>query len=95
MPPAGGVSGLVKSLRKEWPDRHIRIANFTPQVLHDYRLRVPFAGKWREALNTDSSLYGGSNVGNAGGVSTVAMPESQELHVVIPPLAAVFFVPEL
>lgn len=32
MPPAGGVSGLVKSLRKEWPDRHIRIANFAPQA---------------------------------------------------------------
>jgi len=32
MPPAGGVSGLVKSLRKEWPDRHIRVANFTAQA---------------------------------------------------------------
>ncbi len=76
-------------------DRCVFVVNFTPQVLHNYRLRVPFAGKWREALNSDASIYGGSNVGNAGAASTVATPDSQELHIVLPPLAAIFFVPEL
>jgi 1,4-alpha-glucan branching enzyme len=76
-------------------DRCVFVVNFTPQVIRDYRLRVPFAGKWREALNSDSSVYGGSNVGNAGAVSTVATPDSQELHIVLPPLAAIFFVPEV
>ena len=71
------------------------VVNFTPQVLRDYRLRVPFAGKWREALNSDASIYGGSNVGNAGAVSTVVTRDSPELHIVVPPLAAVFFVPEV
>ena len=41
--------------------RCVVIANFTPGVLHNYRVRVPFAGAWREILNTDSAHYGGSN----------------------------------
>lgn len=64
---------------REPGSRAVFIVNFTPQVLHDYRLRVPFAGRWREAFNSDSAVYGGSNVGNAGGVSTIATPDSQEI----------------
>jgi 1,4-alpha-glucan branching enzyme len=70
------------------------VVNFTPQVLRDYRVRVPFAGRWREALNSDAGIYGGSNVGNAGAASAVVTRDSPELNLVIPPLAAVFFVPE-
>ena len=51
--------------------RCLMIANFTPSVHRDFRVRVPFAGKWREALNTDSAHYGGSNVGNNGLVETL------------------------
>ena len=76
-------------------DRCVVAVNFTPQVIRDYRVRVPFAGKWREALNSDAALYGGSNVGNAGAVSTVVTRDTPELHIVLPPLAAVFFVPEV
>jgi 1,4-alpha-glucan branching enzyme len=76
-------------------ERVVVVVNFTPQVIQNYRLRVPYAGKWREVLNSDSSVYGGSNVGNAGTVSTVATSDSQELHIVLPPLAALFFIPEL
>jgi 1,4-alpha-glucan branching enzyme len=76
-------------------DRCVVVVNFTPQVIENYRLRVPYAGQWREVLNSDSAVYGGSNVGNAGVVSTVATADSQELHIVLPPLAAVFFVPQL
>ncbi|MFZ1212792.1 MAG: alpha amylase C-terminal domain-containing protein, partial [Pseudolabrys sp.] len=71
------------------------VVNFTPQVLYDYRVRVPFSGQWRELFNSDAAIYGGSNVGNAGAVSTVATHESPELRIVVPPLAAVFFVPEI
>jgi 1,4-alpha-glucan branching enzyme len=80
---------------REPGERCVVAVNFTPQVLHDYRLRVPFAGRWREAFNSDAAIYGGSNVGNTGGVSTVATPDSQEIRIVLPPLAALFFVPEL
>ncbi len=75
-------------------DRCVVVVNFTPEVLRDYRVRVPFAGKWREVLNSDAAIYGGSNTGNAGAVSTVATRDSQELHLVVPPLAAIFLVPE-
>jgi 1,4-alpha-glucan branching enzyme len=76
-------------------ERCVVVVNFTPQVLRDYRVRVPFAGNWREVLNSDASVYGGSNVGNAGTVSTFVTRDSPELHIVVPPLAALFFVPEV
>ena len=75
--------------------RCLVVVNFTPEVRHNYRVRVPFAGRWREVLNTDATAYGGSNGGNAGTVSAVVTPESPELHLVLPPLAALYFVPEV
>ena len=54
---------------------------------------MPFAGKWREVLNSDSSYYGGSNVGNVGEVQA-AEGLVPELHLTVPPLAAIFLVPE-
>ena len=44
------------------------VCNFTPVVREDYRIGVPRGGYYREILNTDSQRYGGSNVGNQGGV---------------------------
>ena len=76
-------------------ERCVVVVNFTPRVLYDYRVRVPFSGRWRELFNSDAAIYGGSNVGNAGAVSTVVTHESPELRIVVPPLAAVFFVPEI
>jgi 1,4-alpha-glucan branching enzyme len=69
------------------------VANFTPGVHHDYRVRVPFAGKWREVLNTDSVHYGGSDTGNGGLVETLdgVIPE---LSLTLPPLAVIFLIPE-
>jgi 1,4-alpha-glucan branching enzyme len=75
--------------------RCVVVVNFTPQVLRDYRVPVPFAGTWREVLNSDAASYGGGNVGNAGRVSTVVTPDSPELRIVIPPLAAIYLVPEV
>jgi 1,4-alpha-glucan branching enzyme len=68
--------------------------NFTPQVRHDYRCRVPLAGAWREVLNTDASVYGGSNVGNAGLVEALDAGDRFELRLTLPPLGAVFLVPQ-
>ena len=68
------------------------IVNFTPELWRDYRLRVPFAGTWREVLNTDAAIYGGSNAGNGGSVTTEGA--HNELKLVVPPLAALFLVPE-
>ena len=43
------------------------VSNFTPEVRENYRIGLPHPGRWREALNTDAALYGGSNVGNFSG----------------------------
>ncbi|WP_439815444.1 1,4-alpha-glucan branching protein GlgB [Zavarzinia sp. CC-PAN008] len=72
------------------------VVNFTPQVHHGYRVPVPMGGPWREVLNTDASVYGGSNVGNHGIVA--AEPDGSGgfgLGLTLPPLAALFLVPEV
>jgi 1,4-alpha-glucan branching enzyme len=76
-------------------DAHTRcvvVVNFSPTVYYDYRVRVPFGGTWREVFNSDSVHYGGSNVGNVGEVH--ASEGQNELNLTIPPLAAIFLVPE-
>lgn len=68
------------------------ISNFTPVVRHDYQLGVPRLGRWREALNSDASSYGGSGI-SAGNV--ISLPEPMHgqpfsLSLTLPPLATVF-----
>ncbi len=75
-------------------DRCLVVVNFTPEVHRDYRIQVPFSGFWREVLNTDANIYGGTNVGNAGGVCTLQEGAVPEVSLVIPPFAAIFLVPE-
>src|SRR4029079_1882364 len=43
------------------------ICNFTPGPRENYRIGVPRGGRWRECLNSDAPLYGGSGIGNFGG----------------------------
>ena len=79
---------------REIRDRCLVVVNFTPEAQQDYRIKVPFAGTWREVLNTDAAIYGGTNIGNAGAVKTLDHGSIPEVSLVIPPLAAVFLVPE-
>jgi 1,4-alpha-glucan branching enzyme len=79
---------------RETHERCLVVVNFTPGVYRDYRIKVPFAGRWREALNTDAASYGGSNVGNGGAVNTLDEGDIPEVSLVVPPLAAIFLVPE-
>ena len=70
------------------------VSNFTPVPRERYRVGLPFAGAWREIVNTDAGRYGGSNLGNLGGVTarpepSHGLPASAE--VVLPPLATVYF----
>lgn len=69
------------------------VVNFSPNVYRDYRVRVPFPGDWREILNSDSEHYGGGNVGNSGAVRASDAPVP-ELSLSIPPLAAIYLVPD-
>ena len=68
------------------------VSNFTPVPRDGYRIGVPLPGFYREVLNTDAALYGGSNVGNMGGVTAVAEEahgRPQSIFVTLPPLATV------
>jgi 1,4-alpha-glucan branching enzyme len=70
------------------------ISNFTPVPRSAYRIGLPKAGQWREIINSDAAEYGGSNLGNLGGVKTQAMPAhgmEQSAEFVIPPLATMMF----
>ncbi len=74
--------------------RIVCVCNFSPVVRTGYRVGVPVGGLYREILNTDSEIFGGSNVGNAGAV----MAEPVACHgldfslvLKLPPLATVWF----
>jgi 1,4-alpha-glucan branching enzyme len=78
-------------------DFAVVICNFTPVVRHHYRLGVPRKGCYREVLNTDSTHYGGSNLGNTGAVATedvAAHGQDFSLSLVLPPLAVIVLLPE-
>ena len=62
-----------------------------------YRVGVPAPGFYRELLNSDSTYYGGSNMGNTGGVPSEPLPWQGQQHSVlltVPPLAVVFLKPD-
>jgi 1,4-alpha-glucan branching enzyme len=68
--------------------------NFTPVVRENYRLGVPRPGRWIERLNTDSEVYGGSNIGNAGAVwaePAAWQGRSASVSLTLPPLATLIF----
>ncbi len=77
-------------------DTVLVVCNFTPVPRHNYRVGVPQDGHWRELLNSDAPLYGGSGQGNLGGVDAVPVPahgQFQSLTLTLPPLAVVLFRP--
>jgi 1,4-alpha-glucan branching enzyme len=85
-------NSIVSFVRKAAnPDNQlIVVLNLTPVPRHGYRIGVPFGGTYREVLNSDAALYGGSNVCNAGQVPTSATAAhgfAQSIVVTLPPLA--------
>jgi 1,4-alpha-glucan branching enzyme len=83
-------------LSREGKRKLVCVCNFSPVPRHGYRLGLPVGGRWRELLNTDSTLYGGSGVGNLGTVEAEErrwheQPYSAE--VTLPPLSVVWLVP--
>jgi len=74
-------------------DSVVVVCNFTPVPREDYRIGVPSGGYYREILNTDSDIYGGSNLGNAGGVWARHEPHAgrpYHISLKLPPLAVLF-----
>jgi 1,4-alpha-glucan branching enzyme len=78
---------------KKPEDVMVIVLNATPVVRKGYRIGVPLPGFYQEVLNTDAGTYGGSNVGNLGGIHSENVPHmgrAQSLPMTLPPLAAVF-----
>ena len=70
------------------------VSNFTPVPRHGYRIGLPHAGRWREVLNSDATLYGGSNLGNQGSVIAALEPAHglpASAVFTLPPLATLYF----
>ncbi len=70
------------------------IANLSPVPREDYRLGLPFVGRWTEILNTDARQYGGSGLGNLGAVEAHAEPwhgRPASARLVLPPLSTSYF----
>jgi 1,4-alpha-glucan branching enzyme len=73
------------------------VCNFTPVPRGNYTVGVPVGGYWHERLNSDAALYGGSGIGNLGGVEAAPVPAHGHYHslsVTLPPLGTVFFRPQ-
>ncbi|MGN6150526.1 MAG: alpha amylase C-terminal domain-containing protein, partial [Lysobacteraceae bacterium] len=68
------------------------VCNFTPMPRHDYRVTLPgdAPSRWREALNTDSRHYGGSDLGNG---AAALQADGGALALTLPPLATLVLLP--
>jgi len=68
------------------------IFNFTPVPKSNYRIGAPRPGYYRELINSDSSIYGGSNMGLEGGIYADTLPwhgQPCSLNLTLPPLGMI------
>jgi 1,4-alpha-glucan branching enzyme len=89
-------SSIISFLRfaQDREDFIVFVCNFTPVPRHGYRVGVPKTGRYREILNTDAEMFGGSNLGNGGAVLADGIPfhgRPASLRMTLPPLAVVAF----
>ncbi len=93
----GADENVVAFIRTgDHDERLVCVCNLAPVVRDGYRVGLPAAGAWRELLNTDSRLYGGSNVGNGLGIEAEPSPWQGQRHsalLTLPPLGVIWLVP--
>jgi 1,4-alpha-glucan branching enzyme len=90
------AQSVLSYMRKDENGFRVIALNFTPVPRHGYRLGMPAKGRYREILNSDSSYYGGSNLGNGGEIETEEIPwmgRPYSIKITLPPLAGVIFEP--
>ena len=92
-------NSVVSFLRKGKDPRDftVVVCNFTPVPRPGYRIGVPVPGFYREILNSDSTFYWGSDMGNGGGVLAEEVPfqlRPWSIPLTLPPLSVLFFKPE-
>ena len=88
------AASIFAFARKAHGKTVVVVSNMTPVMRDGYRLGVPQAGFYRERLNTDAHVYGGSDKGSAGGSPSEAISShgrEQSISITVPPLATVFF----
>src|SRR6266511_3502517 len=88
--------GPILRFAKDRTDLILCVCNFTPVVRRGYRVGVPRPGYYVELVNTDSGFYGGSDVGNAGGVLAEPIPwhgQPYSVQLTLPALAALWLRP--
>lgn len=81
---------------RDHADSIVVVCNFTPVPRENYRVGVPTGGYYREIMNTDSTIYGGSNVGVEGGCWARPEPHagrSHHLNLRLPPLGVLYLKP--
>ncbi len=81
---------------KDKSDFMVIVGNFTPTVHKNYRVGVPASGFYKEFINSDAKIYGGSNVGNIGGLyseNTASHGKPQSINLTIPPLGLLVLKP--
>ncbi len=91
-------NSVVSFIRRAQDGRDFVVAlvNFTPVPREGYRVGVPAAGPYAEVVNSDSEIYGGSNLGNGGVVFTEGIPShghQQSLRLRLPPLGFLLLKP--
>jgi len=95
---ASDVEASVYSwIRRGGDDVCVVVLNLTPVPRHDYRLGLPRGGRWVEAVNSDSEHYGGSNLGNLGGVEATQdgwHGQPWSATITLPPLSGLILRPE-
>jgi 1,4-alpha-glucan branching enzyme len=88
-------SSVVSLIRKGKSTANLvlMVCNFTPVPRQEYRIGAPHGGFWREALNSDATEYGGSGMGNRGGMDADPWPQHGRpfsLALTLPPLSVLF-----
>ncbi|HEY9649994.1 MAG TPA: alpha amylase C-terminal domain-containing protein [Coleofasciculaceae cyanobacterium] len=89
-------NSTISLLRKGYASNEmvLVVCNFTPIPRFNYRVGVPAGGYWQELLNSDAQDYGGSGLGNMGGVNAEESSchgRPYSLTITLPPLAIAFF----
>jgi 1,4-alpha-glucan branching enzyme len=82
-------NSVISYLRRGPDGFLVCVFNFTPVVRQGYKVGAPEDGYYLELVNSDSSYYGGSDVGNGGLIRTVSKPHhgyGQHLNLTLPPL---------
>jgi len=91
---------IISFLRrgKSTKDIILVVCNFTPVPRYNYRVGTPEGGFWKEALNSDAQVYGGSGHGNLGGAEAAPIPrhgKNYSLSLTLPPLGILIFKKEI